>query len=567
MQRTGTARTRVEDSDVLLSPRRVPLVLLAATSLVVATVGSARAVTAPADPAPDPASIVAPVESATRWLEGPIDDATDPEVMEYAGGSGIVQVPGRAVEALGRHSLDEAGFRSLAQDAYDSLLHMRPDTPLAHSGDTGQPAYTPDWDGDGSYGEAEDYDRDVDAVPDTARFRYPCTGIDGVVTFERVGGGCGPDQPGVDLATGVAREVRIVDSRGFVLDATVWLPGEALLEPCTAATLADCADPANVAPGLPSVVFHNGLASRQEHYYWWATSLARAGYAVLTYDPAGQGESEGTAGDLMSSWQGCSGSCLDAQDAVRWWLGQDVLPLAAGQSRPFAALHDPRYVDAGGDNVRNPYRDVLDGQQLAISGNSMGAAATVDYLNAVTAGAGYDGRPLPAVAAAVPMSIPGETRVTAPAPTLMVTGDLDGVPLVAPAPLGLGWADDHERMYRALRQPGAGAQAVGLVVIEGGVHTDHVDQPLIASTRWGIAVTERYAIPWLDCYARGLTDRCASVTQASPHLSRAFASQVDPDGAGPASNVCIQAPDRASLGQEPQALVDALLGDHAACES
>jgi alpha-beta hydrolase superfamily lysophospholipase len=547
--------------------RRFVRIGVSAVLVAGATAGAAVAATTdgPGSPASGPGDITAPVEGATRWLEGPAQDTTDPAVGAFSFGSGFAQVPGRAADRLAHTDPSEAGFRALAQDAYDSLLHMKPDTPLTHSLDTGHPAYTPDWDHDGVYGEAEDYDHDVDGVPDVARFRYPCTGIDGVVSFEHVDGGCGPDTGDGRLRTGLVREARIVDSRGFILDASIWLPGEAIDPTCPAVPTVACVDPSAVRPGLPSVVFHNGLSSRQDHYYWFATALARAGYAVLTYDPAGQGESEGTMLDLMDSHGGFL-SGVDAQDAVRWWVGDDVQPIDVGQSRPFTGFHDPRYTDAGGDQVRNPYRDVLDHHQVSISGHSMGAAATVTYLNALTDGRGADGRPVPPIAAAVPFSIPGETRVTAPAPVLMVSGDLDGVPLVAPAVAGTGWADDHERMYATLRHQ-APAQPVGVVIIEGGVHTDQVDQPYIAATTWGIAVAERYTLAFLDCHARGVAGRCAPLGQTSPHLSRSFATQYDPDGSGAAANVCVQAPDQASLGQEVPALRAALGGQHAACDS
>jgi pimeloyl-ACP methyl ester carboxylesterase len=406
----------------------------------------------------------------------------------------------------------------------------------------------------------------MDATPDVARFRYPCTGFDGEVTFERVSGGCAPDQGRDDLATGVVREVRIVDGRGFVLDATIWLPDQALHQSCRTIGVPACAAPANVRTGQPSVVFHNGLASRQDHYFWFATALARAGYVVLTYDRAGQGSSEGTALDVFANHGDCSGSCLDAQDVHRWWTGGVIEPVNAGQQRPFVPPHDPATIEAGGDNVANPYLPALDLAQVAISGNSLGAGATVTYLNAMTDGHGYDGTPVPAVAAAVPLSIPGETRVSAPVPFLTVSGDLDGLPLVAPALLGAGWGDDAERMYATLRGQTAPQSAVGVIIIEGGMHTDHIDQPPIGSTRWGLAVTERYAIPWLDCHVRGKATRCAALGEASPHLSRAYASQIDLDGSGPQSNICLQAPDQASLGQEPEVLLAALGGRHARCE-
>jgi hypothetical protein len=190
----------------------------AATAALLSTIGSAVAITAALDDAP-PA--VAPVAGATHWVDGPAQDVTDPEVGRFSFEAGFVNAGRRAAERLGQVDPSEAGFRALAQDAYDSLLHMKPDTPLTHSMDVGHPDYTPDWDGDGAYGEPEDYDRDVDAVPDVARFRYPCNGLDGVVTFERTDGTCGTDGP---LRTGVVREVRIVNARGFILDATVWLP-------------------------------------------------------------------------------------------------------------------------------------------------------------------------------------------------------------------------------------------------------------------------------------------------------------------------------------------------------
>lgn len=535
---------------------------LTVTAVVTGTIGSALALTGALDDDTTPPA-AAPVVTATRWLDGPAQDLTDPEVGRFSFESGQANVPRRAIERLGQTDPSEAGFRELAQDAYDSLLHMKPDTPFTHSMDAGHPAYTPDWDGDGAYGESEDYDRDVDAVPDVARFRYPCNGLDGTVTFERQDGTCGEDG---DLRTGLVREVRIVNARGFVLDATVWLPDVALETPCAAgSTPSDCAHPANVRPKQPSVVFHNGLSSRQDHYYWYAEALARAGYTVLTYDPAGQGESEGTMFDVMDQ-RGTLLSGIDAQDAVRWWIGEDVLPVDVGQQRPFLGFHDPSYIDQGGDQVRNPYAPAIDVERVSISGNSMGAAATATYLNALTDGHGHDGRPVPAIAAALPFSIPGESRITAPAPVLMVTGDLDGVPLVAPALFGSSWADDHERMYSTLRRQ-TPAAAVGVVVIEGGIHTDHVNQAFVGSTTWGIAVTERYALAFLDCHARGLAGPCAEVAQPSPHLSRAFATQYDPDGSGPAANVCVQAPDQASLGQSTAGFLAAMQGRHEPCDT
>ncbi|MGQ0831082.1 MAG: hypothetical protein ACT4OV_05335 [Microthrixaceae bacterium] len=537
---------------------------VAAVAVLMTGAGSALALTAAEPSPPDPSEAAAPVEAATRWLEGPAQDGQDPAVGSYSFESGFVGAAGRAGDRLQQTDPSEAGFRALAQDAYDSLLHMKPDTPLTHSMDTGHPAYAPDWNDDGVYGDPADYDLDVDAVPGSARFRYPCIDMDGTVQYERIGGGCGPDDGSAPLRVGVAREVRIVNARGYILDATIWLSGDALVTPCTSGPASSCVAPDNVRTGLPSVVFNNGLASRQDHYYWVAEAMARAGYAVLTYDPAGQGESEGTMADLMDS-RGNFLSGLDAQDVTRWWVGDDVEAVDVGQQRPFEGFHDPAYADADGDQVPNPYAAALNRARVSMSGHSMGAQATVTYLNALAAGIGFDGRPLPGLAAAVPYSIPGETEVSAPVPMLMVSGDLDGTPLVAPALAGQGWADDHERMYHTLRAD-PGSKAVAVVIIEGGVHTDQVDQVYIASTTWGLAVTERYTLAFLGCHALGRSADCDRVGTPMPHLSRAFATQSDPDGHGSLGNICVQEPDQASLGQDPEAFGSALFGEHATCD-
>lgn len=565
--------------------RRRPVIVVAGGVLALLSAGTAAAVEAASheDPAPVETPPEAyPVESATWWLDGPVQDATDPEVGAYAFEAGFARAPARAadhlagvVEELGDGDDPFAVLARAAQSALDSLGHNRPDPPFTHVTDAGHPAYQPDWDHDGVWGEPDDYDRDIDGVLDTAAFRYPCALPDGTVHYEVAApseraGECLPaGTEGVTFATGVAREIKIVNARGLVLDATVWFPGEALRRPCTeVGWTPGCTDAANIRPNLASVVFHNGLSSRQEHYSWYLMRLARAGYAVLGYDPAGQGESEGTEFDRNDSANGCSAPCMDAQDVTRWWVGDDVAFVDVGQGeRRLTPLHDPAYTDEGGDNVRSPWPARLNPARMAVSGNSMGASSTVAYLDAATSGQGYDGTPVPRIAAAIPLSIPGETRITAPVPVMMMSGDMDGLPLVAPALAGQGWADDAERMYATLRE--TSRTAVAVVIIEGGIHTDHINQPYIGATTWGHTVTNRYAVPWLDCHVRSQRSACDALTSTMEssveHLSRAYASQLDLDGTGPAANVCLRQPDRASLGHRPDRFAAALQGHHAGC--
>lgn len=81
------------------------------------------------------------------------------------------------------------------------------------SGDN--PHFIPDWNANGVYGEPADIELEHQDDPVTARFRYPCMGMDGVVTYRTVDDTCAAtDAPGAQFRTGEIRKVSIVDSRG-----------------------------------------------------------------------------------------------------------------------------------------------------------------------------------------------------------------------------------------------------------------------------------------------------------------------------------------------------------------
>jgi hypothetical protein len=155
-----------------------------------------------------------------------------------------------------------------------------------------------------------DFDADTDDFLDIAPFRLPCyTDADGWRPhFRTTSGTCNTtDDPADPNALGVAREVKIINARGLVLDATLWMP------------------PA-VREAAPVIVFSNGLSSRQEHYYWFAERMAGQGYVVLTWDPAGQGESEGGWTDLFGVTGANVPATLRAIVACGWfgiqtWIG------------------------------------------------------------------------------------------------------------------------------------------------------------------------------------------------------------------------------------------------------
>ena len=626
----------------------------------------------------DPATY--PVASFLDWTGSPARDAQDPDgVGRYNFEAGIAGAGRRALERYPEHYDPEKlagpdGFQHLADEtqvAVDAFGHNRPKLPHDHPTDAGHPAYMPDWNHDGVFGDGGgpdessgleeavslgrpgDFDADTDASLDRAFFRYPCANLDGSVDYETIGGGCRPaGAPGEIFRLGVAEEVKIVNARGLVLDGTVWAPGHAFapepVEVCDQAGV--CTLPAEVPASLvrrggagepaklPGVVFSNGLSSRQEHYYWFVQRMVREGFLALGYDPAGQGESEGTWMDLFdpidqdaetaedAPIEGCrfGGACRDAQDAVRWFAGEEVVAIvddlgeandpldpatyreefeqapefrqesnfAEGRYRsPFVSRRDPAA------NAPNPVLAALDTTRLSLAGNSMGALSTLNYLHYLCGGGtGADGRPLPPVAAAVSLS--GGAPTGACAPIQFQTSDYDGSPaLVGPTvfglylgnpdptatePEGIGYGP-IKATYDVLRDDPARAGDLSLVVLEGGVHTDHAAVPFVTRTLWSIAVASDYGAAWLRCHVTGDTaacDRAVSRHDADPafcdspgydpatasgtddpgcdHLSRAFASEEAP--AGGTTSFCIKAPDRASLNQEPADFVEAYAG-------
>jgi hypothetical protein len=537
------------------------VLVAAAVGLPAAAAPGGRTEPAAGDPAGQAAGAVA---SFTGWTGGPRRDFGDPRTRSWNFDEGIVGGGRRAADRYPKaydpaRLLDpDGGFQRLAdevQHAADRATHMRPDPPHDHVTDAGNPYWMPDWDHDGRFGDPGDFDADTDDRLDVGWFLYPCPALDGRVLYETVDGTCLPPWQPVVYKQGLAREIKVVNSRGLILDATLWLPHTALDGRLT---------------GFSGIVFANGLASRQDLYYWFAMRAARAGYVVLTYDPAGQGESEGGTADLFApSVADCSfgGACRDLQDMVRWFVGEPVAPAFGGTVPRVAARHDPRDAPAG-DNLPNPVAGLLDRARISIAGNSMGALSVLNYLLHRHRGAGADGRPLPPVRAAAALSGAAPTAVDVP--LQFQTSDYDGSPtLVGPGvggvtlgseDQGIGYAP-IKRRYDELRRSRAGHGAMELLVLAGGTHTDHVNAVNVPRTLWSVALAGEYAVEWFDCHARDDHGACGRATGPRPHLSRAFASEHDPDGpAGPSPSRCITVPDQASLNQPPAAFVAAVGG-------
>lgn len=437
----------------------------------------------------------------------------------------------------------------------------------------GNAYFMPDWDGDGAYGDEGDFEIENSPRPGVARFPYPCIALDGKVTYETADGGCAPgDARSAEFRLGEARKLRIVDSVGYELAATLFLPDAALHLPARLdswrrrhARVRRAGRPAHrrwhrrnpKPPAAPGVVFASGADAPMQTFYMYSMTLARQGLAVLNFDFASQGQSEGRGVSYLEHAGAPPADhrcftplpCRELQDVVRWFTGDEVVKVAS------IGRHDP-----GGEN---PALDLIDTSRIGIAGQSMGGFTVGNYLAHLPTGRGADGRPLPEIRAAVALS--GMIPASAAVPYQMQTADID-VPWPAAETAGIPWANGPvgtKAYYDQLRDSGEGSGALQMIVMESGSHGDTSNATITPHAPWSAALTTGYAADWMACHVKPDAGACRRVTTPRPHLSRAVASEYDTDGpAGPEPSRCLTIPDRATLEQvyRPDALIQGLLG-------
>ncbi|HEY1651103.1 MAG TPA: hypothetical protein VGG09_04395 [Acidimicrobiales bacterium] len=568
------------------------------------TSGSAAAAAVPTLPVPaDVNGIVYPLTSFLDWAENPLENITDPALGEYA----VTQLIDQAASAVGQQFPGEiaAAFSAnpgtaavnLSEQMAAELVHLRPVVANDDVTDVANPNYLPDFDHNGVFGDPGDFVAmeqgaqgaaglgSPGAHPVSGAFLYPCIADSGAVTYETSAGTCAAGGAArTTYKTGLAEQETIIDSRGLALAATLWLPGGAVGAGAGAGAAA--------AHNFPAVVISDGLASDQSDYFWLAMTLAAQGDIVLTYDPAGQGASEGSVANLFSpSTPDCTfgGACRDLEDAVRWLLDDPITPIVdlahstplfpltsdptpSSQAATAVAgnpnLHNPDAVPAGA-NLPDPAYGLIDPSKVAVAGHSMGALSLLDYVWFQSKGPnGADGQPLPPLAAAVSLS--GAAPTAAIVPIQFQTSDFDGSPtLVGPAVGGIEFGASGngigygqiKPVYDQLRTSGPGTSALSLVVLEGGVHTDFIDTPFITRTPWSLAVSAHYATAWLGCFLQDDGPDCLTASLPAADLSSSFASEITPPGGPlPRASHCITVPTTASLGGSPDQIGAALSG-------
>jgi hypothetical protein len=268
--------------------------------------------------------------------------------------------------------------------------------------------------------------------------------------------------------------------------------------------------PAAATGPLPTVVIENGSIQAPEPLYWWfAQTLVRNGYTVMTFDPRGQGRSDQQTPLFQQ------GSNLNS--AVFW----EGLVDAIDFFRSTPEIPYPRNAECAGTyptavTAHNPYHHVQDRSRLGLAGHSLGGTgvSVVQSYGAPGAepwpGLIDEQNPVDVIVAWDSLSAPREGGEGVPAivprvPAMGQTseyGILGGPNTAPPDPEG------HKRAYR-------GWVAAGLPVyqftIRGSTHFEWSQIPTFPSTSWcpnaasgecsggwGQPMADHYSLAWLD---------------------------------------------------------------------
>ncbi len=283
--------------------------------------------------------------------------------------------------------------------------------------------------------------------------------------------------------------------------------------------------PKGSQPGaqLPNIVIQNGSVQAPETLYWWAAQLlVRNGYAVLTFDPRGQGRSD------QQTPQGEQGS--NANPTVFWTGLVDAIDFfRSTSSNPYPNNISCKDTYPTTVTAFNPMHDRLDATRLGIAGHSLGgigvsvvqsygatgAAAwpgKMDTQNPVKAAVAWDGiytvangQTGNAGGNGVPASTDNVPAVVPRVPILGVNGDYG----LAPVPFLQ--SPDPKKTTTNFREWVKGGQPVIELTIAGSTHYEFSLLPNFAASSWcpdaskgecsggwGNALTQHYSLAWFD---------------------------------------------------------------------
>jgi dienelactone hydrolase len=293
----------------------------------------------------------------------------------------------------------------------------------------------------------------------------------------------------------------------------------------------------------PGIVITNGsVQAPEELYLFAATTLAKAGYVVLTYDPQGQGRSDtyGEGVDHDEGFPSQSGQPFydGTEDALDFLLSSPAKPYKLRKSCSTGTSHQEkqdRRVAADLNTRANPLSQLVDPSRIGIAGHSLGAG-----------GVSYVGQLDKRVKAIVAWDNLGDSSARTTPPFTCPSGSS---PRPAPVPLtkpALGMSNDYgltPMPYQSApnEQAKNGASNgytkagvdTGQINTRGGTHYEYsfIPNPGFTATLRGMDMAAWYTGAWFDRYVKG--DASAEKRlKTSRWRTDAGAAAVDPTGDG-----------------------------------
>ena len=265
-------------------------------------------------------------------------------------------------------------------------------------------------------------------------------------------------------------------------------------------------------PKRPGVVITTGsVQAPEELYLYAATTLAKKGYIVMTYDVQGQGRSD-TNGEAPDENEGFPAQqpanfINGTEDALNFFLStpdSPYVPLPSDSSATVHSARQERRVDEGRNAAFNPAFRLLDTSRIGIIGHSLGASAVSQvccvgpYASVVDAFVAWDN-----------LSVP--SGVTPRVPAIGMSADYGLVPTPFTAEPNPQSKNSASSAYSA-----AGIDTAQLNW-RGGTHYEwsYIPNPGFGATWRGMDMAAWYTAAWLDKYVKGdptadarlLTDR------------------------------------------------------------
>jgi alpha-beta hydrolase superfamily lysophospholipase len=290
----------------------------------------------------------------------------------------------------------------------------------------------------------------------------------------------------------------------------------------------------------PGIVITTGsLQAPEEFYLYAATTLAKKGYVVMTYDVQGQGRSD-TYGEAPDTNENVppqsSGNFIRAtEDAIRFFHSTPASPYVPLPSATTSTVHSTRQnnrVASGKNAAYNPLHAMFDQSKFGVAGHSLGAYAVSAVCCNDNAGRVGDTR-VDAVVAWDNLSAGGGSNptITPRVPALGMSADYGLTPAKYTAD-----PNPDAKSTASLAYSTAGVDTMQ-VQVRGGTHYEYSYIPSSVYTSYGASwrgmdMAAWYTAAWFDKYLKGdptADNRLLTRRWANDTLSQAIDQSSDPN--------------------------------------